>query len=107
MANEPPKVKIKSQSKLMDGRGKNGDLEMKDKAVSLIDKEVLLPDMIFEGGAPPKLKRVAYFITLPPPNPPSGKSLNSLTAISTLQLTGTCGPSTRMRRRRRRRAGIR
>ena len=49
-------TKSKSQSKLTDGRGNDGDRELKNKSTGLIDKDVLLPDTIFEGGAPPELR---------------------------------------------------
>ena len=50
-AEEP--TKLKSQSKLTDGRGNDGNLEVKNKSVGLIDKDVLLPNTIFKGSAPP------------------------------------------------------
>ena len=52
-ASEATKSK---QSKLTDGRGNDGDLERRNKSAGLIDKDVLLPDTIFEGGAPPELQ---------------------------------------------------
>ena len=52
-ASEATKSK---QSKLTDGRGNDGDLERRNKSAALIDKDVLLPDTIFEGGAPPELQ---------------------------------------------------